>query len=42
VFYISALTGYGMDDLKEYLYERSVESEWLYPDNVKTTHHPIE
>lgn len=42
VFYLSTLTGYGMEDLKNYLYDLAKDCDWRYKDNVKTTLHPID
>uniref|UniRef100_A0A914XB43 Uncharacterized protein n=2 Tax=Plectus sambesii TaxID=2011161 RepID=A0A914XB43_9BILA len=40
VFYTSALTGEGVDDLKEYLIDRAPNGDWRYHSSVMTTKSP--
>lgn len=42
VFYTSALTGEGVDDLKQYLIERAPSGDWRYHSSVMTTKTPYQ
>ncbi|CAD8157660.1 unnamed protein product [Paramecium octaurelia] len=41
-FYISSLTGYGMEELKQYLYSQSFQCRWKYNENQKHLFTPMD
>ncbi|CAD8123219.1 unnamed protein product [Paramecium sonneborni] len=42
IFYISSLTGYGIEDLKQYLYSQSFQCKWKHNENQKHLFTPMD
>lgn len=42
VFYISCLTGFGMEELRKYLYDMAFQCPWKHDESVKHLTTPVD
>ncbi|KAM3127476.1 hypothetical protein pb186bvf_020406 [Paramecium bursaria] len=41
-FYISSITGYGIPELKQYLFDQSLKCQWKYESAIKNVNTPVD